>query len=393
MHAIHQRFAALALAAVCTPLLHASSSLGNEPKFQRQTIDGEIQIGYGLAVGRVDDDEHADLLLADKSKIVWYENPGVAGPVWTKHVIASDLTSRDNVCLAARDLNGDGLVEVAVGANWNPGVTDDVTVSGALFYLVRPDDPTKRWRSIPITPYDPTTHRMKWIKMTDGFRLAVLPLHGVGNRDGEGETVRISLYDISGDRPRLTDRIDTEMHMTHNFDLAIDPASGKEQLLVAGKEGYVKIDADGELSRQPASELSKGAGEVRRIRAGTPGYTGIEPMHGSDVVLYERNDAGEWNRRLLDESFNQGHALATADLCGDDAPEIVAGWRNPNAQRKVGIKVFWRDGDKWAQRLIDDNGIACEDLLLHDFDSDGKLDVAAAGRATKNVVIYWNQSP
>ena len=34
-----------------------------------------------------------DIVLADKKTIQWYQNP-----TWQKHVIAKDLTERDNVC-------------------------------------------------------------------------------------------------------------------------------------------------------------------------------------------------------------------------------------------------------------------------------------------------------
>jgi hypothetical protein len=37
--------------------------------------------------------------------------------------------------------------------------------------------------------------------------------------------------------------------------------------------------------------------------------------------------------------------------------------------------------------------MACEDLRVADLDRDGDLDVVAAGRATRNVVIYWNERP
>ena len=37
-------------------------------------------------------------------------------------------------------------------------------------------------------------------------------------------------------------------------------------------------------------------------------------------------------------------------------------------------------------------GITCEDLKVADLNSDGKPDVIAAGRGSKNVVIYWNKS-
>ena len=41
--------------------------------------------------------------------------------------------------------------------------------------------------------------------------------------------------------------------------------------------------------------------------------------------------------------------------------------------------------------LIDDNTMACEDLTLADLNGDGKLDIVAAGRATRNVKVYFNE--
>ena len=64
------------------------------------TIDN-ISIGYGLQIDDVNGDGKPDILLADKSTVQWYEN-------WVKHVIAKDLTERDNVCIAAKDIDGDG---------------------------------------------------------------------------------------------------------------------------------------------------------------------------------------------------------------------------------------------------------------------------------------------
>jgi len=44
----------------------------------------------------------------------------------------------------------------------------------------------------------------------------------------------------------------------------------------------------------------------------------------------------------------------------------------------------------WITHLIDDK-IACEDLKVVDLNKDGKPDIIACGRSTRNVVIYWNK--
>src|SRR3954467_2669636 len=87
-------------------------------RMRPQTIDSAIQIGYGLAIADVDGDGKDDVLLADAKQIVWYRAPN-----WEKFVMAENLTARDNVCIAARDLDGDKKAEVAVGAEWNPADT------------------------------------------------------------------------------------------------------------------------------------------------------------------------------------------------------------------------------------------------------------------------------
>ena len=96
-----------------------------QPKFRAQQIDDAVEIGYGIAIADVDGDGKPDIVLADKKTVQWYQNPS-----WKKHVIAENLTEKDNVCVAAADIDGDGKAEIAVGAEWNPG---DTVNSGAVF--------------------------------------------------------------------------------------------------------------------------------------------------------------------------------------------------------------------------------------------------------------------
>ncbi len=84
-----------------------------ESKWRPVEID-QIQIGYGLQMADVDGDNKTDIVLSDKKTVQWYENP-----TWTRHIIARDLTERDNVCITALDIDGDGKCEIAVGGQWN----------------------------------------------------------------------------------------------------------------------------------------------------------------------------------------------------------------------------------------------------------------------------------
>ena len=136
-----------------------SLAFSQTPSFEAQTLDDNIQIGYGLAIGDVDGDGKDDILMADKKAFVWYRNPD-----WKRFVLAENLTEKDNVCIAAKDIDGDGKVEVAVGGQWNPGETNDFNRSGSVHYLIRPDDPTQPWEAVAL-PHVPTIHRMQWVKV------------------------------------------------------------------------------------------------------------------------------------------------------------------------------------------------------------------------------------
>ncbi len=396
------------------PFFSAVSLLATEPVFQPEIIDPDIQIGYGLAIADVNGDGNDDILLADKSDVVWYENPS-----WTRHVLASKLTyPKDNVCLAARDLDGDGLCEIAVGARWNPGETSNATESGAVFYLVPPEDRTQRWTAIAL-PHEPTVHRMHWKRRTaNRWELVVQPLHGRGNKNGQGAGAKVIGYEWPKDPTDPANWnmrvIDESLRKSHNFDVAFR-AQGTEAMVLAGAEGLLLDNGRGApVLRVDGAHFPEhaGAGEVRfgpsyTFRGSSlEHYAAIEPMHGNQVVVYSaldelpsEDETGEpytmvWDRTVIDDSLNQGHALACANLLNLDREQIVAGWRQPNAEGKVGIKLYiWRAAEEtWKAHWIDDNQMATEDLKVADLNADGKLDLIAAGRATKNLKVYWNHS-
>lgn len=362
--------------------------------FRAQTLDAKLEIGYGLAIADVDGDGKPDILLCDAKETVWYRNPE-----WTKHRMTGALTKQDHVCLAACDLNHDQKAEVAVGAEWNPG---DTNHSGAVFSLTAPEDRTKEW-SAQAQHREPTVHRMQWVKDEAGKHfLAVLPLHGCGNVKNEGAGIRFLGYKPETDPSKAwaTFLINDQFHLAHNFDPVSWPDAAGESMLVACKEGvHLLRNPKGEWQSTRLTE--KGAGEVRlgKLPDGRRFITTIEPFHGNSVVV---NPAAEgdalWSskRVVLDESLKSGHALAAADFLGLGYDQVIAGWREPDAKdKKVGIRLYVptaQDGGTWKlHAVIDDNTMACEDFKVADLNGDGKPDIIAAGRATKNLIVYWNE--
>lgn len=382
------------------------------PAFRLQTIDGNIEIGYGTAVADVDGDGKPDILLADKKQFVWYQNP-----TWKKFVIAENLTEKDNVCIAARDIDGDGKCEIAVGAEWNPG---DTVNSGAVFYLIPPADRTQKWEAVKFPGVEPTTHRMKWVRRgnrLDGkprHDLVVVPLHGRGNKNGEGAGVKVLAYQMPKN-PRdewKSEVVFDELHLAHNFDVfPVKSENNREALLLAGREGFGAAGTRADSWAVKALALHEryapplpGIGEIRLGKLGEDELFAatVEPMHGNTLALYRQHGNSEADlqnntptRTVLDSTLEDGHALACGDLLGLGRDQIVVGWRAmQNKLARVGIKMFVPDekAEKWRQHLIDDNTMSCEDLVLADLNADGRLDIIASGRRTRNVIIYWNES-
>ena len=398
-----KRFASCPAILLAAILIANGSPAEELPRFEPQTIDSQVAIGYGTVIDDVDGDGKPDILLADKKQFVWYRNPD-----WKRFVIVENLTEEDNVCMAARDLDGDGKVEIAVGAQWNPG---DTVNSGSVHYLIAPADRTQKWTPVKLH-HEPVVHRMRWVSLgydslrNKKFALVVAPLHGRSNEGGKGAGVKLLAYHMPEnlrDEWR-TELLDDTLHVTHNFDRGQwgVPQSGPgspEEIIHYGREGAIAIytHGDEDWHKRILPGIS-GGGEIRmgQLANKKEFLATVEPFHGSSLVLYRYGAADGPSRTVLDDDLNQGHAVATADLLGTGGDQVVVGWRGPNSEGHVGVKLHYptdEAGTAWKSVWVDQDKMACEDLRVGDLDGDGRLDIVAAGRGTHNLNVYWNRKP
>lgn len=415
-------------------LLSALAALGvlpalaaDVPAFKTQEIDAGLKIGYAVVTADIDGDKKPDIVVVDQHKVVWYQNPGKQGAAWKKFTILDGKTRPDNVCVAPIDIDGDGLPELVVGAAWKPF---DTAKPAQLVWLKRGKDVTQEWTMHELPCDEPCVHRVRAFDIDgDGKpEIVHVPLMGRGSSAKgnwtDGKPVRIVALKVPAKDPEKkenwkTQVLSEELNVTHNF----WPVSGKEQggpehisdIIVTSYDGVHMVSeitkgnwATNKLGagNQDNPKGSRGASEVKTGRVGKSALViaTIEPWHGNQVVTYTppaKDSEKLWERHVIDEQLRWGHAVWFADLDGDGADELVVGVRddpNPKAgdtfKERRGVRVYKctdGKGAKWERHIIEDGGVAVEDLTAADLDGDGKIDIIAVGRQTGNCRIYWNQ--
>ena len=400
-------FAVIVLLGVVALWLAAPTSAWQAavPRLVEQVVDPNFGIGYAVTAADINRDGKIDIVAINPTQAVWYENP-----TWKKHVIMDGLTKKDNVCVAAHDIDGDGRLDLALGAEWMPTNTQ---TGGTLQWLRQSEDPTKRWEMFPIAA-EPTLHRIRWGDIDgDGRKeLIVAPLQGRGTKAPkweEGQGVRLLAFSVPKDPVKdewKSEVVDESFHALHNFAVVNFDEDPAEEIITASLEGVFLLDRGegGVWKRTLIGEgnddldTPPGAGEIKvgRFKSGKRYLATVEPWHGHQIVVYvQPSEPGTlWTRRVLDAKVKQGHALGCGDFDGDGDDELVAGWREASeAGLRPGVAMYDSQDEAWGsgrKSTVDDGGMATEDLVITDLNQDGLPDVVASGRATHNIKIYWH---
>jgi hypothetical protein len=370
-----------------------------------EELTTRLTVGYAVRAIDINADKRLDIAIVDSKRILWLENPS-----WTEHVVYETAQAKfDNVCFAPWDINGDGRVDLALGADWQFGNSNS---GGTIGWLEHTVDGPWLYHSI---AQEPTTHRMVWLDIFGNgkLNLIVAPLKGRGSREPGFDQVGIRLLAFEpGVKPAaeiwsrrvLTD----QLHVMHNLDVTDLDDDGRSDLITASYEGvnWLRFDSQGNAgikrlgSGQEEPAPKQGCSEIRLgILTNNKYIATIEPWHGDKVVVYAQPSDWAtretlWPRLVLDTELAWGHAIACANLDNDPDQELIVGIRdNKSENHRCGVRIYDPvdvSSGKWNRQIVDPGGVAVEDLVAADLDNDGDNDIIAVGRATHNVKIYWN---
>ena len=381
---------------------------GEEVLRWRAHAVAEIPHGYQVAVADVNGDGRPDILglSSVESIVAWYENPS-----WEARLITTQ-TAR-NISLAPLFEEGNPARGIALATEFALG---DSRNGGDIWWAQPPRASEPEWSPRMIGRI-PTSHRLHWADLDGDGRLELVdaPLLGYG--------AEAPNYDVGApltwyEMPEMLLRghvsasdaepgtwashlIDDSLTVIHGINVLDWDGDGRDEILTASFEGVHLFKSSGRGADlrwtktrlgegDQASRPRRGASEIAvgRIR-GRRFLATIEPWHGEQVVVYsETKQGGLWSRRVIDDTFRDGHALSCADLDGDGNDEIVAGYRGLGTSLCI-YTAAGASGGKWERRTLDTN-MAAAGVAIADINGDGRPDIVAIGASTGNVKWYEN---
>ena len=345
-------------------------TIGRPPEipFAKHALD--LGSSETCAVADMNGDGKLDIVSGES----WYE-----GPSWTKHTFRKlDYANYyiDNFSDLPIDVDGDGAIDL-VSVSWfakkvawlkNPGKglgewKETVVESGnnvEFAFLVDIDNDGQARELLP--QFGNANAPLTWYEAKDKGFIA----HRVSDKSyGHG----IGAGDVNGDK-----RADI-LTPKGWFEAPVDP-----------RKGTWTFHADFDLDKTGFIYVTDINGDGRNDLL-------TSAAHDYGIYWLERTADGKWTKRMIDDSWSQGHAMSFVDLNGDGRLDIVTGkrfhahnGRDPGGKEPLGI--YWYEsvlaGGKleWVKHVVDYGGRTGGGMQIPvvDIDRDGDMDFAVGGK-------------
>ncbi len=357
--------------AACAVLLAASTATRSpEIPFERRMIDGGIT--ESCAVADFNGDGRLDIFSGDS----WYENP-----TWKKHLIRPVEqfgTYTASLTDLPLDVDGDGRIDI-VSSGWHPQ---------KVWWSRNPGKPGLKWEDQTIASGSPVEFSFLVDLDNDGKANEVLPQFG----SNEAQTAWFELRDKT-----LVRHVVSPKSYGHGIGAGDVNKDGRNDILT--NQGWLEAPAD---PRQPDWKWHPDwkLGNTSFIFVADLNEDGRPDLlsamaHDYGIFWVEQKADGTWEKRVIDGSWSQGHALTFTDINGDGRKDLITGKRymahdgnDPGEREPLG--VYWyeyrpdgKGGVVWSKHVVDYGGRAGGGMHIPvvDIDKDGDLDFVVAGKS------------
>jgi hypothetical protein len=363
-------FVAAAAVASAALLFAATATRSPEIPFQRHAVD--LGIPESCTVADFNNDGRPDIFAGDS----WYENP-----TWKKHYVRPVQeygTYTASLTDLALDVDGDGKMDV-ISSGWH---------SQKIWWSRNPGKPGAQWEDHTIDSGFPVEFAFLVDLDNDGKANELLPQFG-------GNKAYTAWYERKDGR--MVKHIISAKSYGHGIGAGDVNKDGRVDILT--NQGWLEAPADPRQADWPFHPDWKigNSSFIFVIDLNEDGRPDLLSAMAHDYGIFwvENKADGTWEKKPIDASWSQGHALTLTDINRDGRKDLVTGKRwmahdgkDPGEHDPLGL--YWyeyrpdgKGGVAFSRHVVDYGGRAGAGMHIPvvDMDKDGDLDFVVAGKS------------